>query len=607
MNSKITSLANLIQAKRQAEQKFAVMLGAGASISSGVKPTEALMTELVGKYGQHLGGEDLRERFDKLWSSTPEQTRDVYLRPYLDQRPSPGYGRLAGLLRDGYCDLVITFNYDNLVEAALSQAGLRAGFEFQVIIRGDHKDERVASMMGAKDPRIKILKLHGSLRSGNTFLFSEEEMSNYPEPIEQLVAGLTRQGMIVCGYGFADMCVMRAFASKGDSIYCVNPKAPPNLKSFLVSRRSTDNVIDKEDGYFDNFFEQLHGALNRAGPEPQRKPEINPFKFLDSYDASEKEWFLGRRGLTRRVLQKLNGSGCAAIHIVGPEKVGKTSLVRAGILARLDPERYFPVYLRCRPDLERCLPEFLRERLGLDLNGSDLATTLRRLAAARPQQRVILILDQFERVARRYQDNEAGRKELRSCLQTLCQAGGSNLTVVLVAVDDVMYVKQLVPLGSEMIDVPRLEARRVGRIVRLLARGAGIRLDPQVIEAMTKRYMESVGSLNPFTLAHLQALGNLLCTKTHVDLAAYEEALGQHLEGLDRAINRYDILSSVEDCPLEEQRVLLRNILKIVSPSSRQGIAEFLRDHFTELLGSPARRRPTDARPVGRSGANAGG
>jgi hypothetical protein len=136
----------------------------------------------------------------------------LYLKDYLNRTPSPGYGLLVQLIREGYSDLVVTFNYDNLVEKALNAAGLRQPDDYRVIIRGDFKDDRVVSMTEDPDPPIKLLKLHGSLMSGNTFLFTPEEMSEYPEPIAGLVRRLTARNIIVCGYAFNDLCVIRAFS-----------------------------------------------------------------------------------------------------------------------------------------------------------------------------------------------------------------------------------------------------------------------------------------------------------------------------------------------------------------------------------------------------------
>ena len=71
-------------------------------------------------------------------------------------------------------------------------------------------------------------------------------MLDYPERIRELVGDLTGRDIIVCGYGFEDLCMLRAFSLGGDSIFCVNPSgAPANLKPVMSRRQSADNVIDR--------------------------------------------------------------------------------------------------------------------------------------------------------------------------------------------------------------------------------------------------------------------------------------------------------------------------------------------------------------------------
>ncbi len=88
MNGKIQALANLIRDKKQQTgRKPVLLLGAGASLSSGVKPTKEIMEGLLDKYGQGLTGGSLRDRFDQLWARSNENERDMFLRPYLELKP----------------------------------------------------------------------------------------------------------------------------------------------------------------------------------------------------------------------------------------------------------------------------------------------------------------------------------------------------------------------------------------------------------------------------------------------------------------------------------------------------------------------------------------
>ena len=262
--------------KRQGD-KFVLMLGAGASMSSGVKSTPKLMEELLAQYGTDLNGTDrLEDRFDKLWGRTSDRDRRALLQPYLDHEPSVGYTKLAALIEAGYFDLALTFNFDDLVEKALAGIGFS---DFKRVIRGETIEDEMQKLVDALEPRFKLIKLHGSLESSDHFLFDVNEMNEYPPAINALVNRITSRDIVMCGYGFKDVCVIRAFAQRGGSVICVNPSGVPReLRGFLKDRRSDDLGIESD---FDTFFGELYDEL--LAPEPTataEKPPPNPFKFL---------------------------------------------------------------------------------------------------------------------------------------------------------------------------------------------------------------------------------------------------------------------------------------------------------------------------------------
>jgi hypothetical protein len=602
--AKISALSSLMKAKKEAGKPFVLMLGAGASFSSGVVSTDRLMKEIVERYGPHIPGPDIGDRFSELWAKSSPDDREIFLKPYLDRKPSRGYAQLAELMRQGFIREIITFNFDNLVEAALIEAGLREPFDYKVIVRGDHADDKVVSMMAAREPAIKVLKLHGSLRGANTFLFSQEEMSGYPEEIEALVQRLTGANVIVCGYGFADICVVRAFSNTGESIHCVNPSgAPMNLKSFLRRRQSSDNTVDGEDGRFDEFFQQLRDELSKVPLPPGPKPKSNPFKFLDSYESCDRQLLFGRRALARQLIARIDerpaGGGATVVPVVGKAKVGKTSFLRAGLLPYLDRARYHPVYVRCTRGLQGSLPGALCLD---DTAAGDLAAALRALAASVPDRRVVLVLDQFERVLPRFRDE----RDLAPCLKSLCGAAADNLSIVLVGETDPSLLLCLNMLGIRCLVVPPLEPRAVSRIVRMLAQSAGTQFDPAVVEAIGTRYSESRfdSKKTPFTLAHVQAVCSLMMAdaaagRRGLDLVALEEALKSHLDSLNRAINEFDILSVVEDFPFEELRAVVCGILRSVPEPGRTQIFDYLWDN-RERMCRPRPPQPPSVAAAGR-------
>ena len=210
----------------------------------------------------------------------------MFLQPYLTAAPSDGYAALATLIQAGYFDIVITYNFDRLLEVALNNAGLHERTDYRVITRGESEPAVMASMMEAPEPRIKILKLHGSLLAADFFLFSDEEMLNYPPDISKLLLELTGRDIIICGYAFNDTCVVKAFNADANAghIYSVDPGGPPtSLRGYMKIRRSQTNVFRGDWGRFDEFFGALRDELLRPPTPVSTTPRQNLFKFLDHY------------------------------------------------------------------------------------------------------------------------------------------------------------------------------------------------------------------------------------------------------------------------------------------------------------------------------------
>src|SRR6267154_26075 len=112
MLDRIRNLAQFLKDKKNTGDKFVLMLGAGASLSSGVKPTAALMEEILKTFGRGLDKGTISERFDELWHQSSENDRKRFLEPQLNCSPSRGYECLADIIRMGFIDLIVTFNFD---------------------------------------------------------------------------------------------------------------------------------------------------------------------------------------------------------------------------------------------------------------------------------------------------------------------------------------------------------------------------------------------------------------------------------------------------------------------------------------------------------------
>jgi hypothetical protein len=571
---------------RTSGTKYVLMLGAGASLSSDVPTTSQIMKELVEKYGMPSDDAELDDRFDAFWAAATPDMRREYLAPYFDRSPSAGYAVLAELIEEDFFDTIVTFNFDRLLEKALEAGGVAAS-TYKLIIRGEQQDSVVARLLDAKEPRVKILKMHGSLYSSNTFLFTKEEMLNYPKDIAEVVERVTGRDIMVCGYAFNDQCVSRAFATTGGTVVCVNPSVPSMLKGFIRARNSSSLEFKNT---FDEFFVSLRAALFREAKV--RKQVRNPFKFLDSYSESEAADYIGRRSTVKSTLEKIEDPTNNTIHILGRHLVGKTSFIRAGVLPRVDETRFLKIYIRCRFGLESSLAEELKRQAGITVQPGDTQDIFKQLAAS-TDKRVLLVLDQFERAILHAQEEDQ-RKKLRALLKAFQPVGIDRLTVVCVGFDFRTYQGQLIELCKEpgvgVILLPRVDSRRVEATLRLQARREGIQLDRRVMGELLRKYNESKDTAKPFTLAHIQAVCHLLCAGDKADWVAYEKLDDSgDLSSLDNAINQCDFVELIEDFPPVQPRIVLLEIMKRVSSQGKGKVAEFLRDSCAHLYANQVR------------------
>jgi hypothetical protein len=588
INPKIQNLANLMREKKRHGEKFVVMLGAGASMSSGVKNTPQIMKELLDLYGNGID-ESLAvdARFDKLWERTAPGDREKHLKPYLDMQPSSGYEKLARLIEAEYIDVILTFNFDSLVEKSLKQTKV----EPRVIVRGEIIEDQMQALLDAPEPRFKLVKLHGSVQGAKHFLFAAEEMLRYPDPVHTLVENITRRDIIMCGYAFEDVCVISAFSQSGGYVICVNPSGvPKSLRGFLPRRLSADLAVPMK---FDDFFEQLHDELFATlPPPPTGKLTHNPFKFLESYEEADQESLFERTEESRNFLTLLEKVAPRLIVLAGPAKSGKTSLVKAGIIPALKAKQYRHVYLRCqsRPGGSSPLPGEV-EKSGVIPWGQDFNKTLRDLAGREPQRHTVLFLDQFDRLTNGIQfQNPKGAKKLAEFLENeVFNACAENLTIVLVVTDESTLggaINQAAverDLSSRLVQCLAFDREQIITITNMLAKRAGIQFAPGIIEDMAKLYEESKSKdlQSRFTLAHVQAVCHLLARTPVIDLNTYQAF--ENMEVLHKAINVCNIISFVEDFSWPNS-VWLRNMIKVPMKESKDKIAQYIMENYDELV-----------------------
>ena len=79
--------------------------------------------------------------------------------------PSSGYKTLAKLIDEGYFRLILTTNFDFMLEKALKETKLILNKDYFVCVIGEGK-ERILTKKLENESMIRIVKLHGDYKRG---------------------------------------------------------------------------------------------------------------------------------------------------------------------------------------------------------------------------------------------------------------------------------------------------------------------------------------------------------------------------------------------------------------------------------------------------------
>lgn len=181
---------------------YALLLGAGVSMDSGIPSAWQVMDHLCRKlarchgkdveeeqgqiwYKDHFGqSPSYSELFDELTKSGVE--RVGLLRSYFEatasdletgnKLPTIAHRAIARLVAHGYIRVILTTNFDRLLEAALSELGVTP-----VIISTDND---ASNKPPFAHNRCTVLKLHGDYLD-STFRNTKEELLTYPPALKK--------------------------------------------------------------------------------------------------------------------------------------------------------------------------------------------------------------------------------------------------------------------------------------------------------------------------------------------------------------------------------------------------------------------------------------
>lgn len=281
-----------------------------------------------------------------------------------DARPAEGHVRLSRLIKDGYYSNIFIAEPDDMLERALHAQHMEPDKDYHLLVAGldDPQDIKIAL---DESSRIAVVKCGGDL--DRRFLpLAPSEMENIAAGLGEIIADNFKIFSVFVAMTDREDPILAHVPREGARIFWVNTIIPmtdaqlydelrvespasaeyhryqPHVISLLEARHSARHLLCREPGSFNEFFAKLHGRLvrqrhrRRPGKRDLTVLRGGPFRFLDFFDVEDDDFYFGREDDVKAVVEKLRENTITTVF--GKPAIGKTSLLRAGVMASLKKE-----------------------------------------------------------------------------------------------------------------------------------------------------------------------------------------------------------------------------------------------------------------------------
>jgi SIR2-like domain len=258
---------------------FAVLLGSGLSRAAEIPTGWEITVDLIRRVGLAQGVEEqtdwvqwyrdttgrepnYSELLEEL-AASPEERRSIlhsYIEPTEEDReegrkvPTSAHRAIAALVRSGHIRVILTTNFDRLMENALRELRVEPTIVASV--------DALAGAEPLTHSACYILKLHGDYKDAR-ILNTDAELSSYPTAYDSLLDRiLDEHGLIICGWsGEWDHALRQAFLRAPNRRYPVYWAARGGLgdgaQELVVHRSARVMPITDADSFFGSVRQRV--------------------------------------------------------------------------------------------------------------------------------------------------------------------------------------------------------------------------------------------------------------------------------------------------------------------------------------------------------------
>jgi len=258
---------------------FALLLGSGLSRAAEIPTGWEITLDLVRRvalargfeeqpdwaawYREQAGEEPDYSRLLEELAASPEERRSIlhsYIEPDEEDRdegrkvPTAAHLAIAELVRAGYIRVIITTNFDRLLENALRERGIEPTIVASV--------DALKGSEPITHSKCYILKLHGDYKDAR-ILNTEAELDGYPVEYDTLLDRIFDEfGLIVCGWsGEWDhalrAALLRAPNRRYPTFWTYLGQTRQNAQELINHRHSVQIQITSSDNLFSELKEKI--------------------------------------------------------------------------------------------------------------------------------------------------------------------------------------------------------------------------------------------------------------------------------------------------------------------------------------------------------------
>jgi|GEM_PF-1165622 len=445
-----------------------------------------------------------------------------------------------------------------------------------------------------------IAKLCGSVDQPDSLVITEDDYANLLHRIPALhvviLSHFATKTLLFIGYDlqgeffyhFYNSIVLRSVDRHRRRAYAVL-ESPSPVAAAIWARRDLAIIAQNPTEFLESltlaissYKKPLKGRIRK-----QSLPDA-PYKFLDYFEKKDSAIFFGRDAEAAHLVRQIAAHKLTVL--VGQSGVGKTSLLNAGVIPKLEEEGYQTVYIRALINPT----EMIKKSIWGMIEGQSLllppqAESMKLkpfLEATLPNSsRVVFIIDQFEEFFMRLGD--ASRKDFSISLSDCINSEMHDLRFVLALREDYLYrLLEMEPpikgIFSNRFWLRNLDESRARDAIMEPARAFGLSFDDALLETLLDDL--ETGGVDPSQL-------QIVCFRLYQTLGeqnVFTIDLYRQLGGTKTILSNY-LDEVIESLKTDEEKEAARVILKCMVTSERTKAAlsamEIARDAIVHKIG----------------------